>query len=193
MYSRSTGIPGQLFPVLLILACRSARQIALNFSSAQGPATLFNPRLLVTARALNFFGQELCPARLSFFLVAPPTFLSPSLMDTKASGRKREESSYRSRVREWKREGRERRARWGERSADKERRRKRQREREKVAETQTWKFKFDGVRLFSPRTSKVRVLLPSSGTCRRAPASPSPSPPSLMITSCREFCWWLIR
>lgn len=68
---------------------------------------MFNPRLLVTTRALNFFGQELLPARLSFFFfffVAPPTFLSPPLMDTKASGRKREESSYRSRVREWKRE-----------------------------------------------------------------------------------------
>lgn len=72
------------------------------------------------ARALNFFGQELRLAR-------PP---SPSssrrrhscrFADIKASGRKREESSYRGCVREWKREEEGRRRRDMEREGEKER------------------------------------------------------------------------
>lgn len=90
-------------------------RVALNFSQRKNPV-LFNPCLLVTrARALNFFGQELCLARPSPFLALPPRrSCLLGLVDIKAGGRKWEESSYQSRVREWKREG--------EKSEEKERR-----------------------------------------------------------------------
>lgn len=60
----------------LDLACRDTRgECPANrtqlFLRRWDPA-LFNPRLLVTARALNFFGQELRTARPSFLLLLLP-------------------------------------------------------------------------------------------------------------------------
>lgn len=67
---------------------RGVARIALNFSQRRD-SVLFNPRLLVTARALKFFGQELrLVLRPTFFLAPPPTFLSLSFVDIKAGGRK---------------------------------------------------------------------------------------------------------
>lgn len=113
-------------------------RIALNFSRWRDPA-LFNPRLLVTARALNFFGQELrlvLPRATADVLVS---IVRGYKSGRKEAGRKWEESSYRS-VRERKRERQEK---W-----------KREVGR---AETWTWKFKFDDVHLFS--LSEVRRLV----------------------------------
>lgn len=55
---------------------------------------------------------------LPSFLAPPPTFLSLSFVDIKAGGRKREESSYRSRVRERKRERQKKVEKRGRQSGD---------------------------------------------------------------------------
>lgn len=114
-------------------------RIALNFSQRRDPV-LFNPRLLVTARALNFFGQELHLVRLVLPRATADVLVSivrGYKSGRKEAGRKWEESSYRSRVRERKRERQEKRKREVGR-----------------AETWTWKCKFDDVHLFS--LSEVR-------------------------------------